>query len=197
MLTDLKFAFRQLAKSPGFTAVAVLKLNPRNSQNAAGLKVLELLLGQSRLFENCPEGAGRDVRRVHGDIGLTSIRMSQDDVGPGLSADYKSRSLQSCQNLTRLVRHLRRVPEWKRKVLRARIPIRGWRAFRLSTASAGLARPRVRLQYQVRGSSSQAMECARSRSLPGSLNPGCAQVGSHSSYKNVAIVDRQIKSAAS
>jgi len=195
-MNDLQFAFRQLLKHPGFTAVAVLTLARAGQRCCHRLEVLELLLGQSGLFENCSEGPGGNVGGVHRHVGLPTIGMPQDDVEPGLPPNDKARTLQSCQNFTSFVRHRQEALASRKKTPSAPGRLHDGRAFRRPTAARGHARPRGLPRLPTRESSAPGREHGRNNAPTGNPLPQCARTEWHSSlWSRLRSRRRQIKFA--
>lgn len=55
MLSDIKYAFRQMVKSPGFTAIAVLTLGIGIGANTAVFTIINTLLLRGLLVKNPAE----------------------------------------------------------------------------------------------------------------------------------------------
>ena len=67
----------------------------------------------SEYYETYPMG----ISRVHRHIGLTAVRVTQNNVRTRLPSDNETGALQSHQHLTRFVRHFQKSRSW-RKIFR-------------------------------------------------------------------------------
>src|SRR5437016_5599633 len=105
---------------------------------------------------------------MHGDVCLPAIGMAKNDMRARLSAHNETGPLQTRENFTRFVRHLRSIREWKKRIRPGRKWVLRWRAFRRSKRRADRKPPGERHRFPDHAWSVQGTGYARTSDSAGS-----------------------------